>query len=75
MGTKGRFSRGDVVDIVGPDEAHRIARGISQYATGEIFQIAGEHSHRIEAVLGYSYGETVVHRNDMVILNDPAVNQ
>ncbi len=75
MGTQGRFSRGDVVDIVGPGEAHRIARGISQYATGEIFQIAGKHSHHIETALGYSYGETVVHRNDMVILDDPADNQ
>ncbi len=72
--TEGRFSRGDVVDIIGPDDAHRIARGISQYAAREIIRIAGQHSRQIEAILGYSYGETVVHRNDLVTLDSSANN-
>ena len=48
--------------------ARRIARGISQHAAGEIARIAGGHSREIEAILGYSYGETVVHRDDLVVL-------
>lgn len=68
VGTDGTFSRGDVVDIVSHDQARRIARGISQYAASEIARIAGEHSREIEAILGYSYGETVVHRDDLVVL-------
>jgi glutamate 5-kinase len=72
VGTDGTFTRGDVVDIVDDHSESRIARGITQYAAREITRIAGRHSRDIEAVLGYSYGETVVHRDDMVTLTREA---
>lgn len=68
VGADGKFARGDVIDIVRADDARRIARGISQYTAGEIVRIAGRHTRDIENILGYSYGETVVHRDDLVIL-------
>lgn len=64
----GDFARGDMVEIeTAHDDAIRIvARGISQYAASEVRRIAGRRSAEIEPLLGYSYGETVVHRDDLV---------
>ena len=64
----GDFTRGDMVEIetVHDGESRIVARGISQYAASEVRRIAGRRSLEIEAVLGYSYGETVVHRDDLV---------
>lgn len=67
-GVSGDFARGDMVEIeaLHGTDACGIARGISQYAAGEVRRIAGRKSAEIETVLGYSYGETVVHRDDLV---------
>lgn len=67
----GDFTRGDMVEIetVHEDTTRIVARGISQYAASEVRRIAGRRSAEIESLLGYSYGETVVHRDDLVALN------
>lgn len=67
----GDFTRGDMVEIetVHDGELRIVARGISQYAASEVRRIAGRRSVEIEAVLGYSYGETVVHRDDLVAVS------
>ena len=44
-----------------------VARGVSQYAADDVRRIAGRHSRAIQAVLGYNYGGTVVHRDDLVL--------
>ncbi|HEY0503671.1 MAG TPA: glutamate 5-kinase [Lysobacter sp.] len=67
VAVEGDFRRGDAVDIVAPD-ATPIARGLAQYSAVEIGRIARRHSNDIEAVLGFRYGESVVHRDDMVLL-------
>lgn len=63
----GEFHRGDLVEIVDAD-GKVVARGLSQYAAGEVRRLAGRHSRDIGAVLGYSYGSEVVHRDDLVTL-------
>jgi glutamate 5-kinase len=63
----GEFHRGDLVEIVDAG-GKPVARGLSQYAAGEVRRLAGRHSRDIEAVLGYSYGSEVVHRDDLVTL-------
>ena len=45
-----------------------VARGLSQYAAGEVRRLAGRHSRDIEAVLGYTHGQEIVHRDDLVTL-------
>jgi len=67
---RGEFSRGDMVDI--HHDGLRIARGITQYAATDIRRIAGRHTRDIDGVLGYSYGESVVHRDDMVMAKEIA---
>ncbi len=67
LAIEGEFLRGDLVEIIGPDN-RRIARGLSQYAAVEVRQLAGHHSRDIEALLGYSHGEEVVHRDDLALI-------
>ena len=66
-GVSGRFERGDTVRVL--DEAgHEIARGIVNYASRDLEQITRRRSDEIEAILGYHYGDEVIHRNDLVML-------
>ncbi|MEL1264749.1 glutamate 5-kinase [Pseudoxanthomonas putridarboris] len=67
---EGDFRRGDMVEVVLRDDAgdRRIARGVSQYSAVDIRRIARRHSREIEGILGYTYGENVVHRDDLVLL-------
>ncbi|MFO8101503.1 MAG: glutamate 5-kinase [Dehalococcoidia bacterium] len=63
---KGRFARGDMVEITDA-EGDRIAVGIADYSSSDIKKIMGVRSDKIESVLGYGYGEEVVHRDNLVI--------
>ncbi|MGJ4729569.1 glutamate 5-kinase [Luteimonas sp. SDU101] len=66
----GDFRRGDMVEVrlrTG-DGTHRVARGVSQYSAADIRRIARRHSREIESVLGYSYGGTVIHRDDLMLV-------
>ena len=65
---EGEFVRGDVVEIV--QASGTLARGIAQYAATDVRRIAGRHTRDVEGVLGYSYGENVIHRDDLVVLPD-----
>ena len=67
---EGRFGIGDPVACVGPDGGE-IARGLVGYASDEIARIAGRSAREIDAVLGYSNGDEIIHRDDLV-LQEPA---
>jgi glutamate 5-kinase len=69
----GDFARGDIVEIAQFDagNAYVVARGLTQYNSGEVRRLAGRHTRDIETILGFSYGDTVVHRDDLVSL-EPA---
>ena len=67
---EGDFRRGDMVEVVLQEQGgrQRVARGVSQYSAADIRRIARRHSRDIEAVLGYSYGGTVIHRDDLMLV-------
>jgi glutamate 5-kinase len=69
----GEFRRGDLVEIVRADDADAtpLARGVTQYSAADIRRIARRRSHEIEMVLGYNYGDTLVHRDDLSLLVEP----
>jgi len=67
MKTEGKFQRGDMVDILN-EKGKRIGCGISNYSSSDLALIGGKHSDRIGDLLGYDYGDEVVHRNNMVLL-------
>jgi glutamate 5-kinase len=62
----GKFKSNDAIDIV--FEGSIIAKGISLYSHTELSSIKGLKSNRIESVLGFSHGEEVIHRDDLVLL-------
>ena len=71
---EGDFRRGDMIEVRVRDETgdRSIARGVSQYSAMDIRRIARSHSRDIESILGYNYGENVIHRDDLVLLASPA---
>ncbi|MBX3688293.1 glutamate 5-kinase [Dokdonella sp.] len=69
VGIDGEFARGDLVDIV-DGAGSAFARGLCQYAAGSARRIAGRHTREIEALLGYSYGEEMIRRDDLVLFDE-----
>ncbi len=63
---EGEFKRGSVVAIVDPD-GHEVARGLTNYTSGEIQKITGLSSNKIAEVLGHRPYESVVHRDNMAV--------
>jgi glutamate 5-kinase len=63
---EGQFKSGEAVEILVDGRA--IAKGLSLYSKAELEQIKGLHSTQINSKLGYSLGEVVVHRDDLVLL-------
>ncbi|MEK7785934.1 MAG: glutamate 5-kinase, partial [Chloroflexota bacterium] len=61
------FERGDTVRVA-DSNGREIARGIANYAAADLQKIRGHRSEDIEGILGYNYGDEVIHRNDMVLL-------
>jgi glutamate 5-kinase len=63
----GAFERGDTVRVAGP-EGNEIARGIVNYDNRDLAQIIRRSSDEIEPILGYHFGDEVIHHNDLVLL-------
>ncbi|MEE9253589.1 MAG: glutamate 5-kinase [Pseudomonadales bacterium] len=66
-GTRGEFSRGDVV-VCEDEEGREIARGLVNYSAPETLRIIGEPSHRIGEILGYQGEPELVHRDNLVLV-------
>lgn len=65
-GVEGGFSRGDPVEIVGPDGAVA-ARALAGYDAGEARIIMGHRSGRIAELLGHPGRAALVHRDDLAL--------
>jgi len=65
----GDFRRGDAVAIHDPNGAI-IARGLSNYAAGEIAIIQGRKTAAIPALLGHDGDDEVVHRDNLVLVGE-----
>jgi glutamate 5-kinase len=62
----GSFERGDAVRLCDLD-GNEFAKGVTNYNAMELRRIIGKKSTEIELILGYQYGDEVVHRDNMVI--------
>ncbi|PIF09722.1 glutamate 5-kinase [Janthinobacterium sp. 13] len=67
MGVNGEFGRGAVITCVDVDGVP-VARGLSNYTSGEARRIMRKPSTEIEAILGYMEGHELIHRDNMVLL-------
>ncbi len=65
----GDFSSGDCVSCIGPD-GREIARGLVAYDSKDCMKIKGVKSQDIKGILGYQLGDEVIHRDDLVILEN-----
>lgn len=66
----GRFAEGDPIEIArvkGPDP-RVFARGLTRYSSQQLERIAGLPSSAISDVLGFTTGDAVVHKDDLVLL-------
>ncbi|MDP8258591.1 MAG: glutamate 5-kinase [Candidatus Aadella gelida] len=66
---KGIFSEGDVVEISSASGTI-IARGLSNYSSDEVVKIKGKKTNVIEKELGYKDYDEVVHRDNLVIVEE-----
>lgn len=64
---EGRFARGDVIAVIGPDGA-TIARGLAEYDSADAMKIAGSRKEALPEILGYAPRAALIHRDHMVLL-------
>jgi glutamate 5-kinase len=65
-GVEGGFERGDAVRLCDM-EGTEFAKGVINYALAELLSIMGKRSSEIEGILGYKYGDEVIHRDNLVL--------
>jgi glutamate 5-kinase len=68
LGAEGDFRRGDMIEVRRGCDGQTIARGVSQYSAADVRRLARRHSREIEGILGYNYGENIIHRDDLVVM-------
>ncbi len=64
---QGQFDRGDTVRVLSP-AGKEIALGLVSYNSKDLAELQGRQSSEIEAILGYTFGDEVIHRNNLLIL-------
>lgn len=64
---EGDFERGATLAVLAPDR-REIAHGLTNYKSDDLRRLCGKNSRAIIEILGYSYGDAVLHRNNMVLL-------
>ena len=67
VSVEGRFERGACVRLCGLDGIE-FARGLSDYSSSESARLVGCKSSAIEEILGYHYGDVIIHRDNLVLL-------
>ena len=64
---EGKYERGACVRLCGQDGIE-FARGLSDYSSAESVRLVGCKSSEIEGILGYHYGDVIIHRDNLVLL-------
>ena len=64
---EGEFERGATLSVETPD-GREIAHGLSNYGSEDLRKLRGKKSSEISEILGYSFGDAALHRNNMVLL-------
>jgi glutamate 5-kinase len=65
----GSFDFGDAIRCVDEDNVE-FAKGLSNYSSDEIQKIKGKKTNEIVSILGQVYYEEVIHRDNLVILEN-----
>ena len=68
-GVSGDFIAGAPVSII-TDDGLEIARGLAAYGSDDLRRIRGKNSADFHTILGYSNGDTAIHRDDLVLVDE-----
>ncbi|CAH8201280.1 glutamate 5-kinase [Vibrio aestuarianus] len=66
---RGKFARGEVARVT-DRRGMLIAKGIAAYSSKDLAKITGKHSKDIGLILGHDYGSEVIHRDDLVVIQE-----
>ncbi|GAA4016413.1 glutamate 5-kinase [Sphingomonas swuensis] len=66
LAVDGSFGRGDCVALLDP-AGQEVGRGLSRYDDGETQRLLGARGADIAGRLGYSRGDELIHRDDLVL--------
>ena len=66
---EGDFKLGDSVCCV-DGQGREVARGLAVYSSEDIQRLAGRPTKEIARVLGYTNGDEIIHRDDLVLVRD-----
>ena len=66
-GVEGEFEYGDTVSCL-DENRDEFGRGLVNYNTEDITRIIGKHTGEIEKILGSRYYEEVIHRDNLVLM-------
>ena len=64
---EGEFKRGDTVKVLSPS-GKEIALGMVNYDSKDVETCARHKSSEIESLLGFTFGDEVIHRNNLLML-------
>lgn len=64
---QGEFERGAIVKVVDLN-GNELGQGLVNYNHQELARICGHHSHDIQNILDYTYGDEAIHRDYLVVL-------
>lgn len=67
VSVRGKFDRGDAVRIATRD-GRELAVGLANYGPDDLTRLRGQRTDQIETILGYTFGDEVVHHNNLVFL-------
>ena len=70
LAAEGEFERGAAVACIAPD-GREIARGLSNYGSGEARLIARKSTAEIENILGYVDEAEIIHRDNLILQENP----
>ncbi len=66
IGVEGDFVRGDVLEIISPDQV-LVGKGLTNFSADECRQLMGHKSSENHIILNYDADEEVIHRNNLVV--------
>jgi glutamate 5-kinase len=69
LSVTGSFTFGDAVSCLDRN-GFEFARGLVNYTAEEVIKLKGLHSRDFEKVLGYKDYDEIIHRDDLVVLED-----
>ena len=64
---EGNFDRGEVVKCFDSEDIE-VAQGLINYSSNELNKIKGLSTDKIESILGYVNEQSLIHRNNLVIM-------